>query len=143
MADLTGIGAIFEFGGKIIDKVWPDKTEAEKAKLKLFELQMNGELQQLAADLELAKGQLQVNAVEAQSSSVFVAGWRPAVGWVCVIGLLYTFILRPLLSWASGFAVDPVPLPPALDMADLLTLLLGMLGLGGLRTAEKLKGVAR
>jgi len=109
MADLTGIGAIFDFGGKIIDKVWPDKTEAEKAKLKLFELQMNGELQQLAADLELAKGQLQVNAVEAQSSSVFVAGWRPAVGWVCVMGLLYTFIIRPLLAWASGFAVDPVP----------------------------------
>lgn len=143
MADLTGIGAIFDFGSKVIDKIWPDKTEAEKAKLKLFELQMNGELQQLAADLELAKGQLAVNAVEAQSSSVFVAGWRPAVGWCCVLGLFYTFLLRPILVWASGFAVDPIAPPPPLDMADLLTLLLGMLGLGGLRTAEKIKGVAK
>lgn len=143
MADLTGIGAIFDLGGKIIDKIWPDKTEAEKAKLKLFEMQMNGELQQLAADLELAKGQLQVNAVEAQSSSVFVSGWRPAVGWCCVLGLFYTFLLRPILIWASGFAVEPITPPPPLDMADLLTLLLGMLGLGGLRTAEKIKGVAR
>lgn len=141
MADLTGLGSVFDFGSKVIDKIWPDKTEAEAAKLKLFELQQSGELQKLAIDADLAKGQLQVNAVEAASASVFVAGWRPAVGWVCVIGLLYTFLLRPLLSWASGIA--DIPVPPQLDMGDLFTLLAGMLGLGSMRTFEKLNGVAK
>lgn len=139
---LEPITAALELGVKVIDKLFPDKTEAEKAKLRLLEMQQAGELAQLNADLELAKGQLAVNTEEAKSGSVFVAGWRPAVGWVCVLGLLYTFLLRPLLSWASGFGTG-IPTPPPLDMGDLLTLLLGMLGLGGLRTTEKIKGVAR
>jgi len=61
------------------------------------------------------------------------------VGWTCVVGLLYTFLLRPLLAWASGM-ID-IPVPPMLDMGDLFTLLAGMLGLGGMRTFEKLNGV--
>jgi hypothetical protein len=140
MADLTGIGSVFDFGSKVIDKIWPNKAEADAAKIKLFELQQSGELQRLAAETELAKGQLQVNAVEAASASLFVAGWRPAVGWTCVVGLLYTFLLRPLLAWASGM-ID-IPVPPMLDMGDLFTLLAGMLGLGGMRTFEKIQGVA-
>jgi len=141
MADLTGIGPLADLTGQVIDKVWPKKAEAEAAKVKLFELQQSGELALLAAQTDLSKGQLQVNAVEAANASVFVAGCRPAVGWVCVIGLLYTFLLRPLLAWASGM-ID-IPEPPMLDMGDLLTLLLGMLGLGGLRTFEKMNGVAK
>ena len=141
MADLTGLGSLFDFGSKIIDKIWPDKDEADKARIKLVELQQSGELALLAAQTDLAKGQLEVNAVEAASASMFVAGWRPAVGWTCVIGLLYTFLLRPLLSWLSGM-ID-IPVPPMLDMGDLFTLLAGMLGLGGMRTFEKLNGVAK
>lgn len=140
---LDPITVALEIGSKVIDKLWPDPAQRDAAKLELLKMQQNGELAQLTAETELAKAQLAVNAEEAKSSSVFVSGWRPAVGWVCVLGLTYTFLIRPVLAWASGFATPPMPVPPPLDMGDLLTLLLGMLGLGGLRTAEKFKGVAR
>jgi hypothetical protein len=84
---------------------------------------------------DLAKGQLEVNKVEAASKSLFVAGWRPAVGWSCCFALVYSTILSPILSiW---FTVPPV------DSSLLTTVLMGMLGLGALRSAEKIKNVAR
>ena len=85
-------------------------------------------------------GQMAINQVEAASSSVFVSGWRPFVGWVCGFGLVYSFIGQPLLAWGSvnwNFTI-----PPTLDIGTLLTILGGMLGLGSLRTVEKVKGVA-
>jgi len=84
--------------------------------------------------LELIKVQNEVNKIEAQHRSIFVAGWRPFIGWVCGVALLYNFILRDIIAWAS-----PNIMPPALQMDHLITILLGMLGLGGLRTYEKLK----
>ena len=84
--------------------------------------------------LELIKVQNEVNKIEAQHRSIFVAGWRPFIGWVCGVALLYNFILRDLIAWLS-----PGVMPPALQMEHLLTVLMGMLGLGGLRTYEKLK----
>jgi hypothetical protein len=84
--------------------------------------------------LELIKIQNEVNKIEAQHRSIFVAGWRPFIGWVCGLALLYNFILRDIIAWLS-----PDIMPPALQMEHLLTVLLGMLGLGGLRTYEKLK----
>lgn len=84
--------------------------------------------------LELIKVQNEVNKIEAQHRSIFVAGWRPFTGWVCSVALLYNFILRDIIAWLS-----PGVMPPALQMDHLLTVLMGMLGLGGLRTYEKLK----
>lgn len=124
----------------IIDKLFPDATAAAEAKLKLFEMQQRGELAALDAELKMALGQVEVNKVEAANASVFISGWRPAVGWVCVFGLMYTFIGQPLLAWASS--IYAVPTPPDLDLGTLITLLGGMLGLGGLRTVEKINGVA-
>ena len=72
---------------------------------------------------------------------MFVAGWRPFIGWVCGSGLVYSFIAQPLLAWASGIWVFPAP--PVLDLSTLLTVLGGMLGLSSLRTVEKINGVAR
>jgi len=84
--------------------------------------------------IELIKVQNEVNKIEAQHRSIFVAGWRPFIGWVCGLALLYNFILRDIIAWLS-----PGVMPPALQMDQLITILLGMLGLGGLRTYEKLK----
>lgn len=91
----------------------------------------------------LVEGQLEINKMEAQHSSIFVAGWRPGVGWICATALGWNYILQPIISWiavANGFDLAQAP---TLDTAELTTILLGMLGLGGLRTYEKTLGVAR
>lgn len=86
-------------------------------------------------------GQLQVNQQEAQSASIFVAGWRPGAGWVCVLALGYQYLVVPLLSWGLAVAGVAAPPMPTLD-GSLWELLAGMLGLGTLRTFEKARGVA-
>lgn len=92
---------------------------------------------------QLALAQVQVNLAEAQSSSVFKGGWRPFVGWVCGIALLYHFILTPCILFGVALLGIDIPPLPAFDMSSLLTVLMGMLGLGGLRTFEKTKGVSK
>ena len=129
-------------GLAILDKLIPDPIARQAAKVKLLELEQAGQLAALNAELQLAQGQNAVNAVEAASPDRFVSGWRPAVGWVCAGGFGYTVLLQPLLPWVAttlGLTAEPLPSVPT---DALLTLLLGMLGLGGLRTTEKLKGVA-
>ena len=84
-----------------------------------------------------------VNLAEASHRAVFVAGWRPFIGWVCGAALGYNFILRDLLAWALTAWWPTIALPPALQMDQLMTVLLGLLGLGTLRTVEKIGGVAR
>ena len=91
---------------------------------------------------ELAKAQIEVNKAEASNKSLFVSGWRPAVGWVCVTGMGFNFIIVPLGNFAAGLAQHPVRLE-SLDLSQMMPVLLGMLGLGGLRTMEKIKGVQR
>ncbi|MFA7218271.1 MAG: 3TM-type holin [Dehalococcoidales bacterium] len=102
------------------------------------------ELVAQAAQIEsqLILAQIAVNKAEAESPSIFKGGWRPAVGWVCVTGLVYSFFLQPLLPWTVGVLHSaPVAPLPTLDTSTLMTLLLGMLGLGGMRTFEKGRGV--
>lgn len=140
MAGFDPITAALDVGGKLIDRLWPDPTQRDAAKLKMLELQQSGELAQLTATTDLAKAQAAINQSEAANGSLFVSGWRPAVGWCCAGALAYTFILAPFAVFISQwFGVVP-PKLPALD-DRLLELLLGMLGLAGLRTYEKQKGV--
>jgi hypothetical protein len=125
---------------KIVDKILPDPQAKAQAQLEILRMNQAGEFKSIETDLQLALGQLEVNKIEAAAPDLFRGGWRPAVGWVCVIGLLYTYLGQPLLAWASG--IWDVPAPPSLDLGDLLILLGGMLGLGGMRTMERLKGKA-
>jgi len=81
--DITGLGSLFDFGAKLIDKIFPDKTQAERAKAALALAQQQGQLQEEQAAWDNARAQLDVNKQEAASSSLFVAGWRPFIGWVC------------------------------------------------------------
>ena len=121
------VSAGIDFAKTIVEKIWPDKTEEEKAKL--------------AQEFSIIQGQIAVNQVEAANPSIFVSGWRPAAGWISVIGLGYTYIGQPLLSWAS--TAFGIPIPPPMDLMPLLSLLFGMLGLGTIRMNEKVRGVAR
>ena len=92
---------------------------------------------------ELAKGQIEINKVSAAHKSMFVAGWRPFVGWTCGVALAWHFVGQPLAVFVIAIAGVETPPLPVFEMESLLTVLLGMLGLGGLRTFEKTKNVAR
>jgi len=127
------LGPLFELGKGIIDRLFPDPQKKAEAELELLKMTQSGDLQVILA-------QLQINAKEAESSSVFVAGWRPFVGWTCGIGLFYATIGVNLLSWLS--TAKGWPLPPVVDTDTLLYVLGAMLGIGGLRTLEKIKGIA-
>lgn len=131
---LDPITAGIELADRIISRVWPDKTAQDEAKLEMLKLQ-------IASEFQLQAAQIQVNQAEAASQSMFVAGWRPGIGWVCTIALAYQYILRPLLSWLCAVIGHPIPPMPGLD-ENLWELMLGMLGIGGLRTFEKIKKVA-
>jgi hypothetical protein len=126
--------------GTLLDKVLPDPKAAADAKLKLIELAQAGELAVLGAEKELALAQNEINKEEAKDPNLFKSGWRPAAGWVCVWGLGYQFLLVPLLPWLVTLFGVAVPPLPALDMETLMGLLMGLLGLGGFRTFERIKG---
>lgn len=125
---LDPVTAVLDIGGKLIDRLWPDPTQRDAAKLELLKLQQSGDLAQIT-------GQLDINKIEAAHPNIWVSGWRPGVGWVCVAGLAYQFLIYPI-----AIAFNPAIVQ--LDMGTLLTLLAGILGFGGMRTAEKINGVA-
>jgi hypothetical protein len=133
--------ALIPILGNLLEKLLPDAKAADEAKLRLMEMVQRGELAALAAETDLAKGQVAVNQVEAASERLFVSGWRPAVGWICAAAFGFKYIGGPLLVMIGQVGGFPVTLPQ-IDAGDLTPILLGMLGLGGLRTLEKVKGAA-
>ena len=142
--DLIGIGSIIDGVGKIAgDLITTDK---EKMQLELEGRKLD--LEQARIDQATDLAQVEVNKIEAGSSSLFVSGWRPAVGWVGVAGVAYQFLGYPLMQWiwAFGQGVDLIPKglspPPDLQTDQLMVLLSGLLGFGGMRSFEKSKGVA-
>jgi hypothetical protein len=92
---------------------------------------------------EAAMAQTDINKAEAQHRSIFVAGWRPFIGWTCGVALAYHFVVAPLILFGAGWAGAEIPDLPQFDMESLMTVLLGMLGLGGMRTFEKAKGLTK
>ncbi len=131
--------ALIPVVGSLLEKIIPDPAQAADAKLKMLEMAQKGELAVLDAEVRLAEGQMAINREEAKTD-VFRGGWRPATGWVCVFGLTYQFLMMPLIPWIVAlFGVVVPPLPP-IDNETLMVLLTGLLGLGGFRTYEKVKG---
>lgn len=131
---MIGIGAIANLADTVVKRVWPDASEADKARLELFK-----------QELALSIAQLDVNKTEAANESIFVSGWRPGVGWVCSSALAWNFVIQPLivaLCATLGSPIHPADLV-TLDLSVLMPLLLGILGLGGMRSFEKLNDVNR
>lgn len=137
------VGGIFDLAGKVFDKLFPNPEEKAKAQLELFKLQQEGAFKELEADLKLMQGQMEINKAEAESPDFFRGGWRPFIGWVCGCGLAYQFLLRPILTFILMVAETKVQTLPTLELDTLMTLLFGLLGLGTLRTVEKLKGASK
>lgn len=136
------IGPLLEIGKSLINRFFPDPAQAAAAQFELLKMAQTGELAQLAAESEIAKAQIAVNAAEAASGNVYASSWRPTVGYVCVAGLGYTFLLQPLLPWFAAVFGMIVPPLPSLDTNVLMTLLLGMLGIGGMRSFDKKQGTS-
>jgi hypothetical protein len=130
---LTGIGEIANAVGGIVNKFLPDKSQEEKDAL-------TRELAQLQFDQAVIQSQTDTNKAEASNTSVFVAGWRPFVGWVCGCAFAWSFVVGPLVSYAARLLGSTVELP-ALDLSQLSPVLMGMLGLGAMRTVEKVNGI--
>lgn len=127
-------GPVASLLNNVIDRVFPDKDAQAQQRAELL-------IKAQEIDAELAKGQLAINQAEAANPNLFVSGWRPWIGWVCGVAFAYHFVLQPLLAFTMAAFGHIVPLP-AFDMETLSTVLMGMLGLGGLRTIEKLKRVS-
>ena len=128
------ISALLNIGNTLINKLFPDPAQAAQAQLELLKLQQNGELATMVA-------QTDINKVEAASSSLFVAGWRPFVGWVGGFGLAYAAIIEPFMRFVatmSGYTGSF----PAIDTTITMQILFGLLGLGAMRSYDKVKGVA-
>lgn len=128
--------------GKVIDRAWPDPAQKAQAALELERMRQSGEFKVIDAELQAMQMQADVNQVEAASADPFTSRWRPFIGWVCGLALCWHYIGRPLAEWALLMAGRDIQIP-AVDLGDLIVILLGMLGLGGLRTTEKIRGVTK
>lgn len=132
-----GLGALLTSNvvdsvGKIIDSVHTSTEEKERARRELLDLMQRPDL-----------AQIDVNKEEAKHASIFVAGWRPAIGWVCAGSLAYSFVLRDFIAWGLAIWGAELPPLPAPDTGELMTLVLSLLGLGAMRSFEKTKGVSK
>lgn len=138
---LDPLTAIFELGKTAIEKIWPDPSKRAEELFKLEQLKQRGDLAKLQAEVSLMLGQIEINKVEAQHPSVFVAGARPAVMWIGAFGLAYAAVIEPIARFAARVVFDYVGEFPVLDATITMQVLFGILGLGAYRTYEKTKEV--
>jgi len=129
------ISAALDLGNTLITRIFPDPAQADAAKLELLKLQQSGELASMTA-------QTDINKEEAKNASILVSGWRPFVGWVCGSAFALHFLLIPIANFIL-VANNHKEVVLAFDMQTLLTVLMGLLGLGGMRSYEKVKGVTK
>ena len=139
---LDPVTALLDIGSRVIDRLWPDPTQAAAAKLELFKLQQSGELAAMAAEAELQTAQIKVNEEEAKSTSLFVSGWRPWIGWGCGFAMLYAALFEPIMRFVAVVVFAYAGPFPVLDTTLTTQVLLGLLGLAGFRSLDKKNGVA-
>jgi hypothetical protein len=130
------ISAVSGLADDVVKRIWPDATEVEKAKLAQA-------VQEMQNQYNLILSQIDVNKVEAANPSVFVSGWRPAVGWVCVAGMCYASLVEPFARFLAVVVFAYTGGFPVIDTTITSQILFGILGLGAARTVEKLNGVSR
>lgn len=137
---MFGIDDAIAAGANLVDdivkRIWPDANEEQKMKFEQFKTELDAVWRNQLA-------QLDINKLEAQSTSLFVSGWRPAIGWVCGVALTYAAVIEPLVRFVAVVGFGYVGAFPVLDTDITLQILLALLGLGGYRSIEKIKGVAR
>jgi hypothetical protein len=127
---------------KLLDKIIPDPAAREQAKLELLRFERANDLEELRLILSADQSQNDINKTEAAHGDLFVAGWRPFIGWVCGVAFAYHFIIQPVVAFILMNTGNDTKLPE-FDINALFTVLMGMLGLGGLRTFEKIRNVSK
>ena len=128
--------AAMNLGKEVIERIWPDPSQRAEQMYKLEKLKSDNNLAALEGHISLMIAQLQVNAKEAEHKSLFVSGWRPAIGWICGIVLFFNYIVIPLLTIAVQF-FEGIEVPAPMDMSQLTPILAGMLGIAGMRSFDK------
>ena len=129
------LSAILPVAETVIDRLVPDKNAKSKAMREMEKALVDAHAKGML-------GQLEINKVEAGHRSIFVAGWRPMCGWICAAALGFHFIVAPVVQWAGTIGGWHLPIPE-FDMSSLMTILLGMLGSGGMRAFVKYKGITK
>jgi hypothetical protein len=127
---------------RLLDKIIPDPQARAKAQLELIRAGRESDLEEFRLAVSADQMQADINKIEAASADLFVSGWRPFIGWVCGVAFAYHFIVQPLLIFIIANTGGDARLP-SFDMQELSTVLMGMLGLGGLRTIEKIRGAGK
>ena len=147
MDPAAAIESIFDLGKSAIERIWPDPIQRAKELRKLEEIKISGDTEKLKLHVQLMLGQMSVNKAEASHKSIFVAGWRPWIGWVGGFSLAYSGIIHPLMIWAwtilqvTGKIPADISPPPFIESATLGTIVTGMLGVGVMRSHDKKHGV--
>lgn len=154
MVDPVTLSGIFSIGKSLIEKIWPDPAKQSEALFKLQELEQKGDIAQMQAYVQVLTGQLQINLKEAEHSSLWVAGWRPAVGWVCALSLALAYVPKSLAitgMWiyqniaiiraTADMSNFEMLVFPDLGITELIGLLMSMLGIGVMRSIDKFNKV--
>lgn len=141
------LSAALDLGKSAIERIWPDPIRQAEELRKLAELHQKGDLAELNAHVQLMVAQLEVNKAEASHKSLFVAGWRPFIGWCGGGAMAYQFIIYPFMCWAWAIftAMGKIPAgvepPPVLETGALFSIVTGMLGIGAMRSHDKKHGI--
>ena len=135
------ISAVSSLVETVVERIWADPADRDKARIALRQLEETGELSRLTIEAGLLQGQIDVNKIEASSDSFFKSGWRPFVGWMCGLGVGWAFVGEPVASFAAA-SLGYSGAFPDLRIADLVGLLVGLLGMAGIRSVDKANGVS-